>query len=314
MSCAQEILYGQLASNITRTSTDFWPTRPESHGLHLYTNTQVSTWFGHFTWGDWDMFQSGHEAGWFHAAARAISGSSIYVSDKPESHNFKLLKKLVLADGTVLRCEHPGMAARDCLFHNPTKEEVLLKIFNHNKVGGVVGVFHAKYGADPLKLPENPGMATKPAEKPAAPISTLIKPSDIEGPCLAGDKFAIYAHNAQSLGVYGADQGWPITLKQLDYELFTVMPIVGGLAPIGLKDFFNSGGAVQSHTVAADGQHQITLRTGGGAVRFLAWAKKKPKSVGTNTKGAAFAFDDETGALEVKIPAGESTVLLTVTL
>ena len=70
MSCASEMLYSALNSNILRTSTDFWPNRPDSHGLHLYTNAQVSLWFGEFFHTDWDMFQSGHPAGAYHAAAR----------------------------------------------------------------------------------------------------------------------------------------------------------------------------------------------------------------------------------------------------
>ena len=76
------MLYGALNSTLTRTSTDFWPTLPASHGEHLYVNAQVSAWFGEFVHPDWDMFQSGHPMGGFHAAGRAVSGGPVYVSDK----------------------------------------------------------------------------------------------------------------------------------------------------------------------------------------------------------------------------------------
>ena len=58
MSCANEMIYSALNSNIIRSFTDFWPTRPESHGLHLYANAQNSMWIGEFLHPDWDMFQS----------------------------------------------------------------------------------------------------------------------------------------------------------------------------------------------------------------------------------------------------------------
>ncbi|KAK7839012.1 galactinol--sucrose galactosyltransferase [Quercus suber] len=56
---------------------------------------------GDFIHPDWDMFQSTHPYAEFHAASRAISGGPIYVSDSVGKHNFKLLKSLVLPDGSI---------------------------------------------------------------------------------------------------------------------------------------------------------------------------------------------------------------------
>ena len=36
-------------------------------------------------------------------------------SDKPGHHDFNLLKKLVLSDGSILRAKLPGRPTRDCL-------------------------------------------------------------------------------------------------------------------------------------------------------------------------------------------------------
>ena len=47
-----------------------------------------------------------------HAAARAVSGGAIYVSDKPGQHDFELLRELVLPDGSVLRGKLPGRPTR----------------------------------------------------------------------------------------------------------------------------------------------------------------------------------------------------------
>ena len=148
MSCTTECAY--LAdSTVMRTSDDFFPDRPESHGLHLHANAMVGVWFGEFMLPDWDMFQSSHERGAFHAASRAVSGGPIYVSDKLGRHDFELLRKLVLSDGTVLRADYPGRPTRDCLYADWTREPALLKIFNLNGDCGILGVFNARHETPP---------------------------------------------------------------------------------------------------------------------------------------------------------------------
>ena len=50
------------------------------------------------------MFTSAHPSASLHAAARAVGGVPVYVSDKPGQHDPSLLRRLVLPDGGVLRC------------------------------------------------------------------------------------------------------------------------------------------------------------------------------------------------------------------
>ena len=166
MSLSNDMLYSALNSNLTRTSTDFWPNRPETHSRHLYDNAQVGAWFGEFVQPDWDMFQSGHPMGAFHAAGRAVSGGPVYVSDKPGEQDFAILRKLVLPDGSLLRARLPGRPTRDCLFHDPTQEPVLLKIFNLNERAGVVGAFNVRYA---------------PEEGQVSQLAGAVAPADISG-------------------------------------------------------------------------------------------------------------------------------------
>jgi len=65
---------------------------------------------------DWDMFHSKHPKAALHAAARAVSGAAVYVSDLPGAHDFALLRRMVLPDGSVLRARLPGRPTRDALF------------------------------------------------------------------------------------------------------------------------------------------------------------------------------------------------------
>jgi hypothetical protein len=44
-------------------------------------------------------------------------------SDKPGNHDFKILRKLVLPDGSVLRARYAGRPTRDCLFEDPVMDK-----------------------------------------------------------------------------------------------------------------------------------------------------------------------------------------------
>lgn len=48
--------------------------------------------------------------------------SPFCASDKPGNHDFEILRKLVLPDGSVLRAKYPGRPSRDCLFIDPVMD------------------------------------------------------------------------------------------------------------------------------------------------------------------------------------------------
>ncbi|KAK1367493.1 hypothetical protein POM88_043054 [Heracleum sosnowskyi] len=128
-----------------RASDDFYPRDPASHTINILSVAYNTLFLGEFMQPDWDMFHSLHPAADYHAAARSVGGCPIYVSDKPENHNFDILRKLVLPDGSVLRAQLPGRLTHDCLFTDPARDgKSLLKIWNVNKCSGVVGVFNCQ--------------------------------------------------------------------------------------------------------------------------------------------------------------------------
>lgn len=280
MSCNNEMLYSALNSNLTRSSTDFWPKRPETHGLHLYTNSQVGMWFGEFIHPDWDMFQSGHECGAFHAAGRAISGGPVYVSDKPDAHNFELLRKLVDSQGRVLRWPNPGRPTRDNLFVDPTKEDALLKIFNSDGKRGIVGLFNGRYHAE--------AGARK-------AISGKVTPKDVEA--LGGAMFAVYLHRAEKVHVLALNRSIKVTLKEGEWELASVVPVEDGFAAIGLADKFNSTLGVLAVNRVSPKVCRVRVAEG---QRFVAWSEKRPRRVTANGATSKFAWSD--GTLEVGLP------------
>jgi raffinose synthase len=294
MSCGNDVLYQTLNSTLTRTSTDFWPKRPETHGLHLYANAQVCLWFGQFVHGDWDMFQSGHEWGPFHAAGRAVSGSPVYVSDKPGEHNFALLRKMVCSDGSILRCANPGLPTRDCVFANPLTEEVLLKIFNRvgagDSGGGVVGVFNCRYEAEEAKRQS---------------IAGHVSAADVVG--LKGEEFLLYLHNADTIEVVGREDEIALTLGQGEWEIATFVPIpADGFAPLGLLDKLNTGQAV-SAVERSGSTARVHLRDAG---KFAAYCEHAPKSLHADGHKLTVHYAD--GLLKAQVPITGKPVVLTL--
>jgi raffinose synthase len=286
MSCSNEMFLMAADSTLMRTSTDFWPARPETHGAHLYTNAQVGMWFGQFVHPDWDMFQSGHAMGAYHAAARAISGSPVYVSDTPDGHDFAVLRKIVCADGSVLRCTDIGRPTPDCLFHDPTREDRLLKIFNFNQHGAVLGIFHARYDG---------------GSAPA--ISGAISPDDIPG--LPRGRCAVLAHRSGELRLMGPGDAWSLCLDPGQWEIFTFAPLHGETAVLGLADKYNTGGAVRNL------RHQgrttrCRVRDGG---LLICYAARAPAKATLDSRPIVIKYDAGTGIAQLPIAeAGEVTL------
>ena len=284
MACTQEVLYQSAEGSVLRTSDDFFPDRPASHGQHLHVNAVAGLWLGEFMLPDWDMFHSQHPRGAFHAAARAISGGPVYVSDKPGAHDAKLLRKLVLSDGTVLRADGPGRVSPDSLYTNPLHEPVLLKVFNHNRDGAAVGLFHVHDGD--------------------APLTGHVGPADAPG-LDSNRRHIAWAHQSGRLWCCQAEPQAAFTLPAGGWELVTLAPVEQGLAIIGLADKFNSAGAITRR--AWQGRElQVALRDGG---QFLAWCAARPLSLQCDGQDLPFDHDPSSGALRATLPTGGARIV-----
>ncbi len=279
MSCHSEGAYLSTHSTLMRSSDDFFPDRPDSHGLHLLVNAVVGIWFGEFMQPDWDMFHSAHPRGAFHAAARAISGGPIYVSDKVGMHDKDLLRQLVLSDGSVLRADFPGRLTRDCLFVDPIREAKLLKIFNLNRQAGVVGLFN---------VCEN-----------AQTIQGSVAAQDVEG-LQPNRRYAAWSFKNDRLWTTESETPTSISLASGDWELVSFVPIEQGFAAFGLVDKLNGTGAILNREWQAT-VCRLMLRDGG---QFMAWAEKAPSVVDCDGQSLAFTFDSPSGRLSFPVPIG----------
>ncbi|ORX78836.1 glycoside hydrolase [Anaeromyces robustus] len=141
---------GKIPHAVFRNSDDFFPDIESSHTKHIYTNCLNNLWSS--TLGirpDWDMFQSYHKYGNFHAAARAISGGPIYISDELGKHDPKVLHRLFIGtgekdDAKVLMYDSPALPCERSVFCDPRKVSQSLKIFNTNGNYSVIGMFNCR--------------------------------------------------------------------------------------------------------------------------------------------------------------------------
>lgn len=258
-------LYSAKQTAVVRASDDFYPRDPASHTIHISSVAYNSLFLGEFMQPDWDMFHSLHPAAEYHAAARAIGGCPIYVSDKPGNHNFDLLRKLVLPDGSVLRAQLPGRPTRDSLFVDPARDRTsLLKIWNMNKCTGVVGVFNCQ-GAGWCKVEKK----TRIHDTSPGTLTSSVCASDVDlinqvaGAEWHGETI-VYAYRSGEAIRLPKGASIPVTLKVLEFELFHFCPIQEiapgiSFAAIGLMDMFNTGGAVEEVEIhrASDNKQEL---------------------------------------------------------
>ncbi|XP_042393532.1 galactinol--sucrose galactosyltransferase-like [Zingiber officinale] len=310
-----------------RVGDDFWCTDPSGdpngafwlQGCHMVHCAYNSLWMGNFIHPDWDMFQSTHPCAAFHAASRAISGGPIYVSDSVGRHNFDLLKSLALPDGTILRCDHYALPTRDCLFLNPLHDaRTVLKIWNLNKITGVLGVFNCQGGGWSREDRRN-----KSASHCSRTLTATATVMDIEWhngsrpfPLGEAQLFAVFLSRARKVELRKPEEKIEITLDPFDYELLTVSPVktlssstmseAVQFAPIGLVNMLNSGGAVQSLETRL---FEVAIEVK-GAGEMRAFSSAAPLGCRINGEKTEFTYAEGMVALHVPWPGSSSKLTL----
>ncbi|MEM6821670.1 MAG: Sip1-related alpha-galactosidase, partial [Verrucomicrobiota bacterium] len=280
MCNTSDIGFHMSSANLWRNSDDFYPKKnSDAQARHIHSNAFNNVFSQTFSIPDWDMFQTYHATGAYHAAARSISGGPIYVSDKPGKQNFALLKKLCLDDGRVLRCPQPALPSEDRLFTNCLKESKLLKITNRNGDHGVLGLFHCQNKE--FRSTES--------------ITNTFAPSDI--PYLRGKEFACFLHNQDEYICLSTRTKKSLTLNPLEFELATFAPIEQGVAVFGLLDKYNSSAAILQSGWQSSQEYSIQLIAGG---EIGIYSEMRPKSIRANGRPIKFKYNKKQRRLTIR--------------
>lgn len=314
MSHNTDGLYSSKRTAVIRASDDFWPRDPASHTIHIASVAYNSIFLGEFMQPDWDMFHSLHPMAGYHGAARAIGGCAIYVSDKPGHHDFDLLRKLVLPDGSILRAKLPGRPTRDCLFSDPTRDgKSVLKIWNMNDYTGVIGVFNCQ-GAGWCKV----GKRNVVHEEQPDTISGVVRAHDVNYLNKIADAgwngdAIVYAHLAGEVVYLPQIVSLPVTLKAREYEVFTVVPakqLSNGaiFAPIGLTKMFNSGGAIKALLYEVESS-MVSLKVRGCGA-FGAYSSIQPKKICVDDEEIDFEYEETSGLVTLTLATPQKELYL----
>ena len=218
-SCSNDFFFNVNNGAVVRTSKDYMPEKDETNETHIETNAFVGFFTSPVCVPDWDMFETGNRWGSYHAAARAVSGGPIYCTDRPENANYALIRALSTADGRVPRCENAAKPTKNCLFGAPEGEP--FRVFNRTRSAYVLASF-AK------------------GEK----CSALLFVSE-EIPEIENGRYAVYSSLRGFLGVVTAEEGIGCTLSSRQAEIFTLAPVIGGFAVIGLTDKLNPSAFIE---------------------------------------------------------------------
>lgn len=291
MGLGADALFQAGTSTVTRNSNDFFPDLPASHCLHLVTNAYNSLMTGQLVLPDWDMFQSGHEWGAYHASARAVSGGPVYLSDRPGEQDFSLIAGVAYPDGRVLRCPEPALPTPDILFRDPLSEDVLLKVFNRNLPGTwVLGVWNCRW--DSLRT---------------ITVSDTLSVSLIPG-AAPDRRYAVRAFNTGRLELRPHPECWLLSLDSRGWEVYTVAEVEREVAPLGNLGMFNSAGVFESFGWSGSGTYEARVRAG-GEIGF--YCGKTPAVVEVSGVEQGFDYDPSNGLLRVDTP-GTSPAVITL--
>ncbi|CAK7323686.1 unnamed protein product [Dovyalis caffra] len=320
--CNDFFFLGTKQISMGRAGDDFWFQDPNGdpmgvywlQGVHMIHCSYNSMWMGQFIQPDWDMFQSDHLCAKFHAGSRAICGGPVYISDSPGCHDFELLKQLVYPDGTIPKCQHFALPTRDCLFKNPLFDnKTILKIWNFNKYGGVIGVFNCQgAGWDPRE------QRIKGYPECYKPMSVSVHVSDIEwdqnkeaAQMGEAEEYIVHLNQAEDqelLLVSPKSAPIEITINPSTFEIFSFVPVkkLGSsgikFAPIGLTNMFNSGGTIQEVEYVDPEEFETCVKIevkGGGD--FLSYSNACPIRCFLNGAESGFQWLDN-GKLSLNLP------------
>ncbi|KAK9820373.1 hypothetical protein WJX72_009606 [[Myrmecia] bisecta] len=311
MCHSTENIYRFTNTAVARASDDFYPRDPASSHPHVGACAFNSMFLSALVQTDWDMFHSKHHAAELHATARVVSGGPLYVSDYPGEHDFDLLRRLVLPDGSILRALLPGRPTRDSLFCDVLRDgKSLLKVWNINRHGGIVGVFNLQGSAwsrtrrQFLIHDKNP-----------RPLTCTV--------------FVALDSHTGRMQRLGLDEGLSVEVAGGKSTVVTIAPIEEqagvAFAAVGLTNMFNSGGAVMSCILDARGDSsdtQSSSSSGGqagarvaayltikGSGTLLMYANQAPAAVRVGGQTTEFAYKETESRLEVELPTPASDQL-----
>jgi len=252
---------------VGRCSEDYKPGNAKRGRSHQFCSFAAMPWLGQVAWGDHDMFHSSDARyGRLMAAAKALSGGPVYVSDGPKECNMTAVAPLCYQDGRLLRPLAPGAPVYDDVFYTPNRGKAL-------RVMAPLANGMAMFAANNL---EDAEVTVTASFAPAMyrQVRALIQPypGEWEMPAEGLVYYNVYAEEGGRF-----DGPVEIPLRGFSDCLLQVSPIQHGWAVIGRTDKYLCGAAVEEVSMSAE---TMTLRLHEAGPFALYSAKGEPNADG----------------------------------
>lgn len=130
MGAVMESALCRPSTSVNRTSYDFYPNRKFDLAFHTIQSIYTSTVHNEIHCCDFDMFFSKHDWGEPSAAMAIMSGGPVYLSDKLDASDPKIISKLCINGGELVRYDVAAKPTLDCYYTDCSKAETALKLFS----------------------------------------------------------------------------------------------------------------------------------------------------------------------------------------
>ncbi len=270
---------------VGRAEDDYYPAYDKKQTYQFVMNKAAghimqavfnSLYFSQMVFPDFDMFESISPNAALYAFTHAISDGPIYITDKVNQHNFKVLEPLVYSDGKILRAGTPLLPMKNSLFQ--TDDSKPFQAFSTDGNVGLVGTWE-------VTIQDS--------------TAGYFRPNEIRA--LEKKQYAVYEYFSKHFTIVDRDETVPYKLyKDKPYKLFYLAPTSHGCAVFGLVNKYNAPAAVLSSEITL---HKLsaTIYEGG---EFMAFMSRKPQSVTVN--GKTFPYTLKNGMLTINIPVNET--------
>ena len=285
-------VFNTAGSAMTRMAEDYHQGDPRNAREILYTAYGNLPWAGQTVWGDHDMFHSSDTvSNKMMAVAKAVSGGTVYLSDRVDNFVKELISPLCYRNGRILRPLAPAAPLPESLFIDPAREPFRVVAPLANASAAVV-VYNL---TDPVKPIEG---FVRAGDYTDASIMMQPYPGKWTKPREGLVVYDWRERKAQRLN--GAVQ---FAISGFEDRFFLLCPIEEGWAVVGRTDKYLSPAAVE-----------VTRRTRGELV--LRMRESGPLAVWTadgtvSSKDAPFRAAGG-GLWAAEIPAGKENVTVRI--
>lgn len=271
-------------SIISRASVDIKLNLPKENMRRTKQSFANNMWWGDILVGDFDMYHtSNKETAQYLTIARAISGGPVYISDKPDHFDKKVVEPLIFSDGKIIRALAPAVPLPSSLFSNgnnscykviaPTRHKsCAIAAFNFSDSATLKGSINPDdYKFAPAKLQPYEGLWNLP--KKGVVLYDLLKGSGVL-----------------------FDKEYNFEVQQMKGKLFTISPVNKGWAVIGRSDKY-LGGCTYTIKNVSKSVLELVLDEAGPFIIYN--STKTPKSSVGSVKEIGNGF------YKIDLPVGE---------